>query len=385
MNCTNDHDSMQMSNSKQHISVIRKTRRLALKVGQYVNRRLLKDSFFARHLPFRDTLFRLLTPSLNEAEIASANRQFHEDIIDKRVVQLKAKGAENIKFYILLVESLGDIVACEPICHYLKKIAPNSSITWIVKPKFADILNAMPLVDKAITVNSIAEGFDLCETLAKNPASVIINCQYDNTFCPITKRVLHNPCNPNVNIETYYALGNLLETFCLTAGLPRLKEAPSLTIDKRMRAAELPEHYIVLHCHSADKSRDWTSAGWTSLANWLMGSGHSVVEVGTVKEISSNNSLYFDKSGQRSISELLSIIRGARAFVGIDSGFAHIANAFEVPSVILLGRYSVFDRYFPYSGVFAHSDLFQCVYAPKGLYTAAIDSETVRETLAHLL
>lgn len=54
-----------------------------------------------------------------------------------------------------------------------------------------------------------------------------------------------------------------------------------------------------------------------------------------------------------SILELAYIISKAKCFIGIDSGFAHFANAFDIPSVIILGEYRLFKKYMPYSGSFA--------------------------------
>jgi ADP-heptose:LPS heptosyltransferase len=43
----------------------------------------------------------------------------------------------------------------------------------------------------------------------------------------------------------------------------------------------------------------------------------------------------------------MEIIRHAVLFIGVDSGFAHVANALAIPSVLLLGRYRNFDSYLP--------------------------------------
>jgi heptosyltransferase-3 len=51
---------------------------------------------------------------------------------------------------------------------------------------------------------------------------------------------------------------------------------------------------------------------------------------------------------------MANIISGALFFIGIDSGPAHIANAFEIPGLILLGEFKNFKNHMPYSGAYEH-------------------------------
>ena len=365
----------------------RKSLRFLLGVARFVNRNILRSSSFARCIPFRDSIYRLLTPSLNKEEIAQMPQSFRCDIVANEVADLLNKGKTEIHFVVLLVESLGDIVSCEPICHYLKKLAPKTRITWVVKPKFADVLAAFPLVDEVLEVESISHGLDLCSELHAKDGSIVVNCHFDNTFCPVSKRILRNPCNPTVNADTYYAIGNLLETFCLTAGLPRLGEAPLLNLGNHwcQELETLPSCFAVFHCHSADKTRDWTDDKWNVLAEWMFKRGIPVVEIGYPKTIISSCPSYIDMTGRRSVLDVASIVQRSCLFVGVDSGFAHFANAFRIPSVILLGRFSVFDQYFPYSGAFSQSDAFQCVRAPKGQFAETIETDHVETAIQRLL
>ena len=217
------------------------------------------------------------------------------------------------------------------------------------------------------------------------PESVIVNTHFDNILDPVTNRILHNPCNPDITPNTYYYYGSLLQAFCLVAGLPQLTEAPTLIVSNRTTNLHMPKDYVVFHCHSADGARDWTNDKWNKLATWLMGIGMPVVELGVVKAVFSSNTLFYDFTGRRNIFDLASLIRDAHVFVGIDSSFAHVANAFHVPSAILLGRYTYFDTYFPYSGDFAHSELFKCVRAHDGQYAESISVEAVKEVLTELM
>jgi heptosyltransferase-3 len=74
------------------------------------------------------------------------------------------------------------------------------------------------------------------------------------------------------------------------------------------------------------------------------------VEVGLESCVAKNFPAMINLCGQLTLNELAEAIRCSAGFVGIESGPAHIANAFERPSVILMGRYRAFERYMPYTG-----------------------------------
>ena len=370
--------------SRNMFSFRRRLSMWAFKCLQFTYRHIFRSTTMIFRIPFYGALMKLASPQLSQEEISIAKEGLRIDIVANQVSALHTKGFTKISFYILRVEQLGDIIACEPICHYLKQLAPASSITWLVRPKFAEILKTFPLVDKVITIESIADGFDFCAKMRGKPESIIVNTHFDNILDPITKRLLRNPCNPDISPNTYYYYGSLLQAFCLVAGLPQLAESPTLILSELNRGFQLPQDYVVFHCHSADCARDWTNDKWNEIASWLMGIGMAVVEIGMVKTVFSPNTLFYDLTGRRNILDLASIIRDAKVFVGVDSSFAHVANAFHVPSAILLGRYTYFDSYFPYSGDFAHSELFKCVRAPAGQYAKSIPVEAVKEALTAL-
>jgi heptosyltransferase-3 len=56
--------------------------------------------------------------------------------------------------------------------------------------------------------------------------------------------------------------------------------------------------------------------------------------------------------GRGSLKAYAALIANAALFVGVDSGFAHVANALRVRGVIILGAYRKFPNYFPYSGFY---------------------------------
>ena len=352
--------------------------------AQYVYRTWFRSTPLVYRIPFIRTFMRVLSPPLSHAEIETAQLSLREDIVYKQVAELKGKGITTIHFYIFRAELLGDIISCEPICHYLKQLSASSRITWIVKSKFVEILKFFPLVDNVITVEALSEGYDFIEKVSREQGVVIVNCSFDNTQCLASNRTLRNPRNPQITPQTYYAFGNLLESYCLAAGLPRLQMAPVLTSYTMGCDETLPENYVVFHCHCSDSMRDWTDRKWNELYKELHELNLAIVEIGFLRTIHSKASGFYDRTGRLDLKQIAAIVRGATIFVGIDSAFGHMANAYSVPSVILLGRYTFFDSYFPYSGDFAHSSYFKCVRAKHGKYVNTISVAEVRKAVLTL-
>jgi heptosyltransferase-3 len=77
------------------------------------------------------------------------------------------------------------------------------------------------------------------------------------------------------------------------------------------------------------------------------------------------------------------IISGADFFLGIDSGPTHIANAFEIPGLILLGDFKNFKNHMPYSGAYELGRATVYHY-PNGT-SVEIPLETVWQTLTKII
>jgi heptosyltransferase-3 len=79
--------------------------------------------------------------------------------------------------------------------------------------------------------------------------------------------------------------------------------------------------------------------------------GLPVVEVGLQPALAMREPMVTSLAGQLSIMETAEVIRRASFLIGVDSGPAHMANAWRRPSLILLGRFRGHD-WLPYEGFF---------------------------------
>lgn len=274
------------------------------------------------------------------------------------------KSNHTLHFYIHCIESFGDIVACEPIARWLKQNVKNSCVHWIVRRGYHDLVAFNPNIDDVIDVDCLSDSIDICNRVASGENNIVIDCHYDGRICSKTMRVHANKNNPQINEKTYYDHGGILETFCMSAGMPALDMPPEFWSRPNVTLSqELPDKYIVMHCKSAETTRNWGDEKWNQLASDLMKRGYHIVEIGMQKTIKSRNPKYHDFTHITDFHQLAYVIRGAAAFTSVDSGFAHIANCFNVPSCIIMGKYKTFDFPMPYTGFLRDNSNKYIIYA----------------------
>jgi ADP-heptose:LPS heptosyltransferase len=259
-------------------------------------------------------------------------------------------------YLILLFEHIGDIIASEPVIGHLKKLNDGKKIIWAMNRLYYETLIAHPDLDYIIVVDDIQDIIDLI-SLIKYKRN-IINLHFDNKISVKNdKAILHNPINTKFNKLNYFYYGCLLETFSQIAGLPKLSDQPTFHILPSVSPPSyLPKKYFAVHCKSNDYKKNWCKSSWTKLSSHIIEAGWNVVEFGfepIAQPFHEFSHGYFDLTHIRHIQVIASILQQSSFFIGIDSGFAHIANALKIDGLVLLGRYAQFIRYNPYSGLYS--------------------------------
>jgi ADP-heptose:LPS heptosyltransferase len=137
----------------------------------------------------------------------------------------------------------------------------------------------------------------------------------------------------------------------LEDSFPRLEAAsfPSRYVE------ELREPFFVLVPGASIKGKMWPSDNYTEIARRVISRfGWRAVICGD--RAGAEVAVYIcralgaevtDLSGKTTVSELFSVVSRARLYVGNDTGPAHIAAAFNVPTVVVLGG-GHFGRFLPY-------------------------------------
>jgi heptosyltransferase-3 len=70
--------------------------------------------------------------------------------------------------------------------------------------------------------------------------------------------------------------------------------------------------------------------------------------------------------GKTTLMETMKIIQGASFFIGLDSGPTHIANAFQIPALVLCGAFKNFSIYHSYSGAYQNPEIARVIFNEQG-------------------
>lgn len=102
---------------------------------------------------------------------------------------------------------------------------------------------------------------------------------------------------------------------------------------------------VVVHPGAGQPSRRWPADRFAAVAAALRSAGHDVVLTGTVAERrrcervarAAGVPTAHVLAGRTSLAELAALVAAARLVVSNDTGVAHLATAYRVPSVVLFG------------------------------------------------
>ena len=255
--------------------------------------------------------------------------------------------------FLILTEHLGDIISCTSIPEELYKDEKRKLI-WIVNKKYAFVLKNNPYIYKVVSIQNLGVWI-VVESILKKLSFIkikIYNLHFDKRLCNYSGLHLNKVNNTcKINSDNYYKYGSLVEVFSQIGGLKKISSAPKLYISNEKKIFD--GKYIVIHTTSNESTRNWNIEGWNSLVNYILSnSNFSIIEIGFINCITNKSNRFTDFTGHREMKELINIIYYSYKFIGIDSSFAHVANAYRKPSFILLGKYRMFLSYMPYSGYF---------------------------------
>lgn len=267
------------------------------------------------------------------------------------VVRAKKSGRRIIT--LALVEHMGDITACEPVSRALRSRYPDALILWFTRPGYVSLVKCFPAVDCVIPVNCLSEWMLWRDAGCFDE---IVDLHIQGRVCPVCRiPLVKTEGNRNITLENYYFFGNLREVLCQAAGINVPEEMRSVIaisekVSDKMDSLKLPQRYVAVHTRSQEMERNWVEAKWDILIQELTGRlGWSIVEIGdTGYRRNITDARYVDLCGKLTILETAEVIRRAVLFVGVDSGPAHIAQAFNRPGLILMGPYRFFQKYDPF-------------------------------------
>ena len=258
------------------------------------------------------------------------------------------------------LRSLGDSVLATPAFALLRQALPHASVHVVMDGNVAGVLEEQPDIDGVLALESdsgIRGKIDLLRRVrALRPAICIdmhggstaswlsalsgarwrVGCGHFrhswayNVRIPRAQEVLGRELTQRVHTAEHHA------ATMIHLGAPR-DEIPAARLGSPRTRDE--SRYVVIHAGAAYETKRWTVEHFRLVAKgiershglrpvFVLGPG----DTGLAGELSE-----FDVRESLQLSELKSLLAGARLFVGNDSGPAHVAAAFGVPTVVIFG------------------------------------------------
>lgn len=273
---------------------------------------------------------------------------------------------EKKKILLIKLGAIGDVVHSTVIPNAIKTAHPNWEIHYMTIPSIAKILRNNDFIDKVIEYknNEKSEFFYLIKVAAE-----LRKEHYDTVFClshTIKLFLLSFGAFPKRIGFRVYSKGSWVEDYFLSAKkifkdieLPKelvLKTNPDSERKIEEKMGQYPKPYIVISPgkihNQLRQGRVWNISKWKALGkNLVERYGGTVFVIGSYSEKNYHEQLNGENivilSGGLALDESCAVLSKADVVISGDSGPVHIASAFGVPTVAILGSTSP-DKIKPY-------------------------------------
>ncbi len=219
----------------------------------------------------------------------------------------------------------GDVFNSTLVINLLKAKYPDHNIYFITDPIYFPILEGNPNIYKLLpyiprihdSLDMMKEVFDFYYTPHFDVQYMFSNWLHKNDLQNIAERFMQH-CN--VSLPERVTARSLMH-------MPERPLPEDMT---------LPSNYVVLHVDDCDRQKARHYKYWPPiLDNIIKQLDLSVVLVGKGESKIYDNCV--DLRNKTTPEQMATIIKNAKAFMGIDSFPAHLAAYYDVPSVILFG------------------------------------------------
>ena len=264
------------------------------------------------------------------------------------------------RILVVSLRRIGDALLTTPLIRSLRRAWPDAKIDVLVYPGPAGIVEGNPDIDRVIVAPAqptIAETAALVSRLFKRYHLAVSTQPGDRptAFAVLAGRthagltdaegprlgylikrgVLHRSAHAVANIHRVEQMLRLADTL----GIPRVAE---LVGPAAAPLAEIPAGpYAVIHAAPMFRYKQWTAAGWHTLAAGLRERG---LEIVAVSGPDAAERRYLDEVWQGAVTirqlswpQNVALLSRARVYVGTDTSITHLAAAAGCPTLALFG------------------------------------------------
>ena len=247
---------------------------------------------------------------------------------------------------ILRLRSLGDCVLTTPALDILKRYRPDLRLAIFVENRFREIFEGNPdLAEIHPPELAWLRRFrpQLCLNLHGGTRSAwmteLSGARYRAGFGHYRQQFVYNVPIPRaqaiLHVDRTVHTAEHLASAIFFLGAP-VGEIPRAKLVPGGGAPPTPEPaYAVIHAVAATPEKTWAAEHFLAIADHLTQSGLSPVFIGAGDDDLAPFRQF--RTLQSSLSEIKRQLASAALFVGNDSGPAHMAAAFGVPSIVIFG------------------------------------------------
>ena len=246
---------------------------------------------------------------------------------------------------IIRLRSLGDCVLTTPALDILKRARPDLRLAVMVEDRFRDIFEGNPDVEELLPprLGALRRWRPaLCLNFHGGPRSAwmtaLSGARHRAGFGHFRYPVAYNVRIPRaqeiLGVERTVHTAEHLASAMFYLGAP-MGEIPGAKLVATEGRPGGPPH-CVIHAVAATPQKTWRADGFLAVAERLKRGGLEPVFIGAAGDRLAPFRAFRTVAGAP-LSEIKALLAGAALFVGNDSGPAHMAAAFGVPSVTIFG------------------------------------------------
>ena len=244
---------------------------------------------------------------------------------------------------ILRLRSLGDCVLTTPAIDILKRFRSDLHIALFVEDRFREVFEGNPALDQILAPDLPAlRRFrpQLCLNLHGGTRSTwmteLSGASYRAGFGHFRQLFVYNVRIPRA--QEILAVERTVHTAEHLASAMFYLGAPIVEIPRARlfaKAAEKPATPVaVIHAMASQPEKTWPAEHFLAVAAHLRDAGMTPVFIGAASDDLSPFAGYRTVQGAP-LSDIKTLLAGASLFVGNDSGPAHMAAAFGLPTIAI--------------------------------------------------